>query len=62
MYPWFGLHVRCHDLHVIVKITTEGVTLPVAFGFDNFKGNSSQEVLKGGTDELLTLSIGLEQA
>ena len=44
MYPWFGLHVRFHDLHVIAKITVEGVALPVAFGFDDVKGNFLQEV------------------
>ena len=44
MYPWFGLHVRSHDLHVIAKITVEGIALPVAFGFDDVKGNFLQEV------------------
>ena len=50
VYPQFGLHIGCHDLHVITKISMEGVALPAAFGFHNIEGYALREIFKGGAD------------
>src|SRR6202000_2272567 len=50
VYPRFGLHIGRHDLRVIMKISTEGVALPAAFGFHNIEGYTSKEIIEGGAE------------